>query len=411
MKTIKTIIFFVIFSSYLFPQVEEEETAWFVELILGFSNCPQPNSYTFYLDKVSTIWAANNIFNPPGFFINEDSEIDNSIYPWHVQNTAPSNPGDWKGWNMVYSQDQTTINDTVVPVYGYGLYKISTNASNSHFYIDYRDDRIPYFNVTHIGHAVDHWVKYDFSNNKFYISPISHLSSYTEISNGDLIRFWELKETNPTLPSTSEFPNYWENCLALIPSVNNSPRLIWGPYPVEGESFEVNSYNIYRAISSFPDPNTANFSYLTSVSASEFEYTDLQYSIGYGWYGFYKITAVDDEIESDFSNIASTGIDAFSKENAHGINKNINSDYLLSQNYPNPFNPSTMISYSIPENSYVTLKMYDILGNVIADLVNERKEAGNYSVIFNASDLSSGLYIYTLRVNGYSFTKKMILTK
>lgn len=84
MKILKTIIFFVIFSSYLFAQGEQEETANFVELFLGFSNCPQPNSYTFYLDKIGTVWAANHYFNPPGFFINEDPYIVNSIYPWHI---------------------------------------------------------------------------------------------------------------------------------------------------------------------------------------------------------------------------------------------------------------------------------------------------------------------------------------
>ena len=85
--------------------------------------------------------------------------------------------------------------------------------------------------------------------------------------------------------------------------------------------------------------------------------------------------------------------------------------FALEQNYPNPFNPSTNISYSIPQNSFVTLKVYDILGNEFAILVNEDKEAGNYQITFDASSLSNGVYFYRLQANGYDLTKKMILMK
>lgn len=85
--------------------------------------------------------------------------------------------------------------------------------------------------------------------------------------------------------------------------------------------------------------------------------------------------------------------------------------YILKQNYPNPFNPSTVISFSIPENSFVSIKIYDVLGNELSELVNEIKEQGNYSVSFDASNLSSGIYFYTLKANGNSLTKKMLLAK
>ncbi len=406
MKILKAVIFIFLFSSYIFSQGEEENTASFIELFLGFSNCPQPNSYIFYLDKVSTIWGANHDFNPTGFFMNENPQIDNSFFPWYILN--PIVGSDWKGWNMVYSQDQTTINDTVVPVYGYGLYKVSTNANNVHFYIDYRDDRIPYENVTHIGHQVDHWVKYDFNNNKFYISPISHSGSYIEISNGDVIRFWELKQTNPALPSTSEFPDYWDNCLALIPDENNHPRLIWGPYPSE---IGIDHYHIYKKI--------GNGQFILYDETEYYEYIDVNEEIIYGLQqqneteAFYKIAAVyPSEATSEYSNTVNTRV-AGDPQNKTQILPKVDDIYAfdLFQNYPNPFNPSTTISYYIPENSNVTLKVYDILGNIIADLVNERKEAGNYSATFNGSNFSSGLYFYTLRANGYLLTKKMILTK
>jgi len=83
----------------------------------------------------------------------------------------------------------------------------------------------------------------------------------------------------------------------------------------------------------------------------------------------------------------------------------------LRQNYPNPFNPLTIINYSVAENSFVSLSIYDVLGNKVADLVKGMKEAGSYTISFDGSQLSSGIYLYVLRANNYSISKKMILAK
>jgi len=82
--------------------------------------------------------------------------------------------------------------------------------------------------------------------------------------------------------------------------------------------------------------------------------------------------------------------------------------FKLEQNFPNPFNPNTVIRYSIGSHQYVTLKVYDILGNEVATLVNEEKSAGSYEVKFNASTLSSGIYFYRLTIGSFSSAKKMI---
>ncbi len=87
------------------------------------------------------------------------------------------------------------------------------------------------------------------------------------------------------------------------------------------------------------------------------------------------------------------------------------SSFELAQNYPNPFNPSTVITYSLPENDFVTLKVYDVLGNEVASLVNEQKTAGKHSLEFNASDLGSGVYFYTLKAGVHVQSRKMILVK
>jgi len=86
-------------------------------------------------------------------------------------------------------------------------------------------------------------------------------------------------------------------------------------------------------------------------------------------------------------------------------------EFSLSQNYPNPFNPSTVIKYQLPISSQVTIKVYDILGDEIATLVNEEKPTGFYEVEFNASRLSSGFYIYKISAGNFVSTKKMILLR
>jgi hypothetical protein len=85
--------------------------------------------------------------------------------------------------------------------------------------------------------------------------------------------------------------------------------------------------------------------------------------------------------------------------------------YQLYQNYPNPFNPVTTIRYSIPEISNVTLKVYDVLGNEVATLLNEEKPYGSYDVEFDASGLSSGIYFYKLQAGSLVEAKKMVLMK
>ena len=85
--------------------------------------------------------------------------------------------------------------------------------------------------------------------------------------------------------------------------------------------------------------------------------------------------------------------------------------YALAQNYPNPFNPTTSIEYVIPQVGFVNLSVFNLLGERVAELVNEIMESGNHTIVFDASRLSSGTYIYTLSVNGNVVTKKMTLIK
>lgn len=123
---------------------------------------------------------------------------------------------------------------------------------------------------------------------------------------------------------------------------------------------------------------------------------------------FFGATATDEMYMDNFSYIP----------NANwiitGVTQNGNlvpTEYALSQNYPNPFNPVTKINYTLPKNGFVTLKVYNVLGVEVASLVNENKAQGIYSVDFNASELTSGIYFYSLNVNGFTDTKRMMLIK
>jgi hypothetical protein len=93
------------------------------------------------------------------------------------------------------------------------------------------------------------------------------------------------------------------------------------------------------------------------------------------------------------------------------IGTTIPDNYSLSQNYPNPFNPTTNIDFCIPTASRVALKVYNVIGQEVATLVNEEMKAGNYQVNFNASHLSSGVYFYRLTAGSFVMNKKFTLLK
>ena len=87
-------------------------------------------------------------------------------------------------------------------------------------------------------------------------------------------------------------------------------------------------------------------------------------------------------------------------------------EYALEQNYPNPFNPSTKIEFSLPEDvNNVTLTIYNALGQRVAELVNSKMEAGQYSYLWNANNVATGMYIYELRTDKFVSVKKMMLLK
>lgn len=125
----------------------------------------------------------------------------------------------------------------------------------------------------------------------------------------------------------------------------------------------------------------------------------------------YKIRAKDTQnLYSDYSEEIVSKNEPLGKEQLSDGSSAV-LEYKLGNNYPNPFNPTTTIQYVMKEAGWVSVKVYDVLGSEVAVLVNSKKEPGYYNVIFDASNLPSGIYIYTLQANGFTDSKKMLLLK
>ncbi|HRN27815.1 MAG TPA: T9SS type A sorting domain-containing protein [Ignavibacteriaceae bacterium] len=168
-------------------------------------------------------------------------------------------------------------------------------------------------------------------------------------------------------------------------------------------STEVNNYGfeIERSISSNGErnPNWQKIGFVSgsgnSNSEKSYSFTDAYPSGGSKF--SYRLKQIDNDGSYEYSNVIEVEL--------------IPAIFELTQNYPNPFNPTTTISFSIPKEEFISLKVFNSLGEEVADLINDTKPAGNYSLEFSGSSLSSGIYFYKLQSGSYNQTKKMILLK
>ncbi len=194
---------------------------------------------------------------------------------------------------------------------------------------------------------------------------------------------------------------------------NLYPNLIWKANTepdVIGNSNKRGKYKIYRAYSTNGTIPTV-FNYIGYVNHPTTNFTD------YDWFTpgtgnakvFYRISAVDTtNLESSKTEFDSVRFNpALLKEN-----QDIQSEqFELFNNYPNPFNPCTTIKFTLSSNSHVELGVYNLLGEKVVDLVNGYKLSGTYSVVFDAKEIPSGVYIYYLKTDKILLTEKMVLIK
>ena len=191
--------------------------------------------------------------------------------------------------------------------------------------------------------------------------------------------------------------------------VNNSVQLKW----ITASETNNMGFEVERQVHSLPDgkaghqSSVGNWSRIGYVEGNgttteSKSYSFIDNSISAGSYN-YRLKQIDFDGSYTYSNVIE-------------LEFNTPADFVLEQNYPNPFNPRTHIRYSIPSTGtslmkFVQLKVFDLLGNEIATLVNEEKPAGRYEVEFDGSVLTSGVYYYRLSAGNYNETRKLILIK
>lgn len=222
--------------------------------------------------------------------------------------------------------------------------------------------------------------------------------------------YWRVKASNFAGASEFSAANNFTTGFPLAPALANPPDKTLD-VPVNAtfnwnKSEAAASYNFLIGTS---NPIYASTTFADTVVAdTTVKIMGLALNKVYYW----KVAAKNDLGTSPWSVVS-----AFKTVTSIGIENDepIPTEYALLQNYPNPFNPSTVISFNLKEAGMVSLKVYDILGKEVADLVNEYKNAGTYRVEFNShltgQNLASGLYIYTIRTNNFLFSRKMLLIK
>jgi len=191
---------------------------------------------------------------------------------------------------------------------------------------------------------------------------------------------------------------------------DGNPRIDWNA----NTEVDLDHYEVWKKIDNWSEPDINWFVKATTTSNYYIDYDEQ----GWGTFGpprdvYYKLKAVD--VNNNKSTFSSTVIfkceQDLNKKNQNLFVSNKPNENKLVSNYPNPFNPTTTINYQLKESGFVTLKVFDVLGKKVAELVNENKSAGFYNVNFDAGNLPSGLYFYRMTVNDYVETKKMLLTK
>ncbi len=190
----------------------------------------------------------------------------------------------------------------------------------------------------------------------------------------------------------------------LLANNHDHPQLIWTVNP---SMSPINYYKVFRKIDTGAwiqaDSTTEN---VWTDSSLNFEPPEGQLSA----HVYYYVKSYNSQSSSDPSNTVDATVGK-SRQKVKPVNDLNQFAYMLEQNYPNPFNPTTSIKYSLKNDGIVSLKVYDILGREMADLINQAQKAGYHSVNFDASRLASGIYIYRLSVNNYVSSKKMLLLK
>ena len=188
--------------------------------------------------------------------------------------------------------------------------------------------------------------------------------------------------------------------ISIYAPIGGHPTISWNLVP------DADYYKVYRSETYF-----RMFLYSIATTTDTF-YTDNNVTVVHPKYApityYYRVTSVSNGYESPVSSEVSCGSNTIWKIADNNNNKDLRTVEIF-QNYPNPFNPTTVIKYRINEDTFIQLRVYDVLGRLVKTLVSEKQSTGEHSIIFNGEDLSAGVYFYTLTVNDSYLTNKMVL--
>ena len=222
-------------------------------------------------------------------------------------------------------------------------------------------------------------------------------SAASQVMNGFKVRIKNTTATTISSFDASGFTTVFDGSYT-VPGTGIQYITLQNPYYWNGSS------NIVIEICFNNSSYTSNTSVVSTPSSGRNVHNHIDLSTGDGCTG---ITSAG----STYTDLPKLCLEVTPATGTELIGTTVPETYSLSQNYPNPFNPTTKINFAIPKQGFVNLKVYDILGRVVKNLISEVKAAGYYSVDFNASELSSGVYFYKVDVNGFTDVKRMVLVK
>lgn len=288
---------------------------------------------------------------------NGDMVITFEKYPQYISFNVPGDENSWMTFQIIIKQNgnikiqyKEKGSSFIVSGLNAGKVGIENNDGTKGILYKYSDTGGPVFDGSSP-------LALEFGQDAFVL-PVELNSFTASVIDGNVKLDWETK---------TEIKNYGFDVERKIVSLNNS---IWEKIGFIKGSGNSNSPKQY----SFVDNKTTSGKYL------------------------YRLKQIDTDGQFEYSNQIEIDLEHPDK-------------FSLNQNYPNPFNPSTVISFSVPVKSFTSLKIYDVLGNQIATLVSEEKQAGTYEINFDGADLTSGIYFYKLQTENFIDTKKMILLR
>ena len=232
--------------------------------------------------------------------------------------------------------------------------------------------------------------------------------------------YWHTGLPDTVTPTSFSTPSAYAR---VTGSMVGTWDLVSGPDTTSGRVIRYYFYADSTVVVHAGIPSDTASCYTFALPSSSLRGIDLGQSVTIGWRGIYQLLSDSSVLQIEgywYTGLPIAPIlNSFTNASTYSrvvtsINRNkveIPEAFSLLQNYPNPFNPSTVISYQVPANALVTLKIFDVLGREVEALVNERQNAGNHSVIFNAANLPSGVYFYRLEAGTYHDTKKLLLLK